>query len=301
MVMRGLVKRRKIPGVIDVIEVDDASEITSLARDPRLDRTFEASGCPVNRFLLTRSLKALSFGGNRFPTMMPRGNQERAQKQQELWTRLSARAEDIQAGPDELRGLAAWVRGTGADEAIGILAQQLLGSLFVEGFVATAASWDAAETLVAAPRMSNLLKLSWWTWSGKVRDAKRLLAGMVNDDLSAVNAIGIAVHNVVKSLRHMRTLYANNVTRTTLTTRAAAEQSLFAPLSVFRQATTDGEFRGCPFSKNSLFVFAIGDACRQSGGRPLVFMDETWSQCPANVWVPAMLEGVWKCASSTQS
>jgi hypothetical protein len=26
---------------------------------------------------------------------------------------------------------------------------------------------------------------------------------MVNDDLSAVNAVGIAAHNVVKSIRHM--------------------------------------------------------------------------------------------------
>jgi len=47
----------------------------------------------------------------------------------------------------------------------------------------------------------------WWVISGKVRRAKQQLAGMVNDDLSGVNAIGIAVHNLVNSLRRMRLLY----------------------------------------------------------------------------------------------
>ena len=35
--------------------------------------------------------------------------------------------------------------------------------------------------------------------------------------------------------------------------------------------------------------------------RSLVFMDESWSQRPANVWVPAMPQRVWKRASSLAS
>jgi hypothetical protein len=122
----------------------------------------------------------------------------------------------------------------------------------------------------------------------------------VAGDLSAVNAIGIAAHNVVKSIRQMRELYANASIRSTLTAEAAAERCLFAPVSVYRQATAAGQLGDCTFSKNSLFVLAIGEASRKPGGRPLVFMDNTWSQCPANVWVPAMLQGVWKraCASA---
>jgi hypothetical protein len=46
-------------------------------------------------------------------------------------------------------------------------------------FIATPESWDAATTLVRAPRPSNVPKLIWWTISGKVRRAKRKLASMV--------------------------------------------------------------------------------------------------------------------------
>jgi hypothetical protein len=137
-----------------------------------------------------------------------------------------------------------------------------------------------------------------WFLSGKVRRAKHLFAGMVNDDLSAVNAIGIAAHNVVKSLRHMRLVYANPVARSRLSAEAAAEQCLFAPVSVYRQATAAGQLGDCPYSRNLLFVLSIGEAARQAEGRPLVFMGDSWSRCPANLWVPAMLQGVWRRASS---
>jgi hypothetical protein len=47
---------------------------------------------------------------------------------------------------------------------------------------------------------------------------------MVGDDLSAVNAIGIAVHNLVKSLHHMRSLYADASLRNALSGEDAAGQ-----------------------------------------------------------------------------
>jgi hypothetical protein len=195
-----------------------------------------------------------------------------------------------------LEPLANWVRGVGSETQLGILVQLLLGRLFSSKFVATEESWRAAKILVAAPRSKNLLNMLWWFVSGKVRRAKRLLAGMVNENLSAVNAIGIAAHNVVKSIRHMRPLYADADARSNLSAEAAAEQCLFAPVSVYRQAVAAGQLGDCPFSRNSLFVLAIGEASQQAEGRPLVFMDESWSRCPANFWVPAMLQGVWKRA-----
>ena len=290
-------KRRRIPGLIDLLEVSDPGEIKTLARDPNLDRRFETATCPVNSLLLKRSLEVLSFRGRRFPTMMPRDDVQRASRQQELWNSLSEKAPSIQSGPDELEPLADWVRGVGADAQVGILVQQLLGQLFSRNFAATEESWSAAKILVAAPRSKNLPLILWWFVSGKVTRAKRLLAGMVNDDLSAVNAIGIAVHNVVKSIRHMRALYANVEVRSGLSPEAAAEQSLFAPVSLYRQAVAAGRLGGCPYSRHSLFVLSIGKASQQAEGRPLVFMDESWSRCPANFWVPAMLQGVWKRAA----
>ncbi len=150
--------------------------------------------------------------------------------------------------------------------------------------------------LVAAPRSRNFPLMLWWFVSGKVRRAMRRLAHMVNDDLSAVNAIVIAVHNVVKSFRHMRLLYADAEARSGLPAEAAAEQCLFAPVSLYRQAVAAGRLGDCPYSRHSLFVLAIGKAGQQSDGRSLVFMEDSWSRCPANLWVPAMLRGVWSRA-----
>ena len=286
-------KRLRVPGVIDLFEVLDPDEIGALARDPRLDRRFETGTCPINSLLLKRSLRVLSFAGRRFPTMMPRDDAQRASRQQELWSVLREKAVSIQNGPAELEPLANWVRGVGSDSDLGILVQQLLGRLFSSEFVATEKSWSAAKILVTAPRSRNLPLMLWWFITGKVRRAKRILAGMVNEDLSAVNAIGIAAHNVVKSLRHMRLLYAHAESGSRLSPQAAAEQCLFAPVSIYRQATAAGQLGRCSYSRHSLFVFSIGEAARRAEGRSLVFMEDSWSRCPASAWVPAMLQGVW--------
>ncbi len=200
-----------------------------LAQDPRVDREFRLKTCPFNWLLLKRSLSVLSVGKRRFPTMTPRDSQERKNDQQQLWHSLNEGTTVIKAGPEELEPLANWIRGAGTDSEVGILTQQLLGRLFSPGFVATEESWAAAKVFVAAPRSWKMPTILWWFVSGKVRRAKRLLAGMVDENLSAMNAVGIAVHNVVKGLRHMRKLYADTSGRSSLSPEAAAQECLFAP------------------------------------------------------------------------
>jgi hypothetical protein len=289
-------KRLKIPGIIDIFKVSDPEEIRALAQDPRVDREFGLRTCPVNWLLLKRSLSVLSCGGHRFPTMTRRDSEQRQNDQQGLSNSLSERSAAISIGPEELEPLANWIRGAGPESQVGILTQQLLGGLFLPGFVATEESWAAAKVFVAAPRSWRMPTILWWFVTGKVRRAKRLLAGMVDGNLSAMNAVGIAVHNTVKGLRHMRSLYADRAMRSSLSPEAAARQCLFAPVSLYRQATAAGQLGDCPFPRNALFVYEIGEASRREGGSPLVFMDETWSRCPAAQWVPAMLEGVWRRA-----
>jgi hypothetical protein len=285
-------KRLKIPSIANIYKVDQPEEIRALAQNPSIDRKFGLRTCPLNWLLLKRSLAVLSFQGHRFPTMVCRDSQERQTHQQALAKSLGDRAASIRLGPEELEPLSRWVRGEVPESQAGVLTQQLLGSLFFPEFVATDKSWAAAKILVAAPR-SWKLKVFWWLITGKVSRSKRLLAHMVNGDLSAVNAIGIAVHNVVKGLRHMRNLYADSSLRASLSPALAARLCLFAPLSLYRQATEAGQLGDCPFSKNSLFILQTGKASRSEGGLPLVFMNGTWSQCPAADWVPAMLEGLW--------
>ena len=77
-----------------------------------------------------------------------------------------------------------------------------------------------------------------------------------------------------------------------------SRQCLFAPASLYRQAKTPVRLGDRLYPRNSLFVLETGDASRQDGGSPLVFMEETWSRCPGSQWVPAMLEGLWRRATA---
>lgn len=259
-------KRVRVPGFADIFRVDEPEEIRALARDPCIDRKFNLSTCPFNWLLLKRSLAVLSFKGQRFPTMTSQDSQARHLRQRELAEFLHQKAAAIRLGPEELDPLARWVRGEGPDSQVGVLAQELLGKLFVPRFVATAESWAAAQVLVAAPRSRQILKVLSWFATGKLTRSKRLLAQMVDGDLSAVNAIGIAVHNVVKGLRRMRSLYSDSNSRSALAPDAAASLCLFAPLSLYRQATAPGQLGGCPYSRNSLFVFELAKASQREGG-----------------------------------
>jgi hypothetical protein len=172
-------KRIRIPGFIDVFHVDDPQEIIDLNRDVRIDRRFNLRWPILNRLIVKRALNVLSFAGNRFPTMIARDSASRASAQAKTGAALDARTAAVRQGPEELEGLAAWLRGSGPDTQVGIAVQQVVGRLFSPTFAATQQSWDAAKILVTAPRSPNVVRTVWWILSGKLHRAKRLLAGMV--------------------------------------------------------------------------------------------------------------------------
>ncbi len=225
--------------------------------------------------------------------MLPRTNPSRAAAQDELWSRLNAKADQVKQGTVELEPLAEWVRGIGTAERIGLLVQQSVGRLFVETFTATDESWAAACIVLEAASSSNVVKLLWWRISGRLDRAKTLLASMVNGDLAAVNGISVALHHIVDGMHKMRQLAANPALLSSLTTDTAVDQCLFAPATVVRQANTSGEVGGCPFRRGSLFILGLGSASKGAANRDLVFLSQSWSRCPAEKWVPALLEGVW--------
>jgi hypothetical protein len=199
----------------------------------------------------------------------------------------------VKLGPAELEPLAEWVRGTGTAKQLGLLVQQSVGRLFVESFTATDESWAAACLMLEAASSSNILKMLRWRISGRLERAKTLLASMVNEDLAAVNGISVALHHIVDGLHRMRQLAADPTLRSSMTTQAAVDECLFAPNTVVRQAKTPGEISGCPFRKGSLFILGLGSASKGAANRDLVFLSRSWSRCPAEKWVPALLEGVW--------
>ena len=90
--------------------------------------------------------------------MLPKQDAVRAHNQDALWNRLNAKASSFSDGPVELESIATWLKGTGEDQAVGILLQELIGRAFESSYKETQESWAAAVTLDAAIRMKNPLK-----------------------------------------------------------------------------------------------------------------------------------------------
>ena len=292
-------KRTYFPGITDIVVVKDPAEIRTISIDSRFDRDFIGHGPVRNVQSLRKMLRIFSLNGRRFPTMLPRTDPSRAAAQDELWSRLNVKADEVKHGPAQLESLAEWVRGTGTPEKLGLLVQQTIGRLFVETFTATEESSAAARTVLEAAGSSNILKMLWWRISGRVERAKTLLASMVNGDLAGVIALIAARQLIADGLQKMRQLAADPALRSSITTDAAVDECLFAPPTVVREAETSGEVGGCPFRRGSLFILELGSASKGVANRDLVFLNQSWSRCPAEKWVPALLEGVWTRASAT--
>ena len=292
-------KRTYFPYITEIVVVTDPAEIRTVSNDSRFDRDFVGHVPVRNGQRKRKMLRIFSLNGRLFPTMLPRTNPSRTAAQDELWSKLNFKAAEAKHGPAALEPLAEWVKGRGTAEQLGLLVQQSVGRLFVETFTATEESWRAACIVLEAASSSSLLKMLGWRISGRLERAKTLLASMVNGDLAAVNGIGVALHHIVDGLHKMRQLAANPTLRSSMTTEAAVDECLFAPATVVRQAKTSGEIGGCPFRRGSLFILALGSASKGTANRDLVFLSRSWSRCPAEKWVPAVLQGVWTRALAT--
>lgn len=293
-------KRIRIPGLVDIVSSDDAAEIESLATNPKLDREYSDRSVLTNGRILQRVRNILQIGGKPFPTVAPRCAQGRAEAQDALWKRLNAIAPAYSAGPDELESLAAFVRGEGADGACGPFVQQVVGRLFAPNFTATQESWKAALVLDQALRTLNVALLAWWAITKRVDQAKQLLSDMVDGDLAAVHAIGVAVHNIVSGVNLMRQLYSDPSGRTAMSPEQAGGRCLFAPATVLRQPTAPDNFASGPLETGTLVILNLQAANAKTPDTKVVFLRETWSRCPAEQWVPALLEGIWRRACNPQ-
>jgi hypothetical protein len=198
-------KRTYFPGITDIVVVTDPAEIRTISNDLRFDRDFIGHGPIRNVQLLRKMLSIFSVNGRLFPTMLPRTNPSRAAAQDELWSRLNVKADEVKHGPAGLEPLAEWVRGIGTAEKLGLLVQQSIGRLFVETFTATEESLAAARIVLEAASSSNVLRMLGWR-SGRLERAKTLLASMVNGDLAGVIAMIASRQLIVDGLHKMRQL-----------------------------------------------------------------------------------------------
>src|SRR5579872_6237368 len=229
-------KRTYFPGIVDIVDVTDPSEIRTISNDSRFDRDFKGHGPIRNLLRLRKLLHIFSLNGTVFEPFLPRTNPSRAAAQDELWLRLNVRADEVRHGPAQLEPLAEWVRGIGTAEKLDLLVQQSIGRLFVETFTASEESVAAAHMVLEAASSSNILRMLRWRITGRLERAKTLLASMVNGDLTAVVAMITARQLIVDGLHKMRQLAADPALRSSITTDAAVDECLFAPATVLRQA-----------------------------------------------------------------
>src|SRR5580698_6167752 len=116
-------KRTYIPGITDVVVVTDPVEIRTISNESRFDRDFSGHVPVRNGQRLRKMLRIFSVNGRLFPTMLPRTNSSRAASQDQLWSRLNVKADEVKHGPVELEPLAEWIRGIETAEKLGLLVQ----------------------------------------------------------------------------------------------------------------------------------------------------------------------------------
>ena len=283
-------RRRRVsfPALVDVVLEDRPEAIRAAAENPVLDRGYRKCGPALNRVRVATMLGTQQMNGRPFPTVLPRDDKARAGARDELWARLNELAVALADGPPELETLAEFVRGGGATDRAGPLAQQVVGSVFSPHYRSTPQTWAAARTLGRAAASTNPWLHLWWTATGRLREARRVLAAHVGSDLAAVNATGISVHHIVRGLEQMRSLYSDPAQRE-LEPQVAAPRCLFAPSVVRQPVATSTRWPG----GQPLVVLDLQAAFRATHDPDFVFLRNTWSVCPAERWVPALLEGTW--------
>lgn len=283
----------RVPLLADLLVVEEPDAIRALAGEARLDRGVPLRAPLVNRMIARRVAEVLQVEGRPLPSAAPRGAPGRAEARDALAARLAGRA----AEGAHLEALAEHVAGRGG-RALGPLVQEAVGRLFAAGFRASEETWQAARLLDEAARSFNPVRRLIWAFTGRVHDARRLLAREVGGDPAALHTVAIAVHNLVVALERMRALAGGPGGVARYTPEQAASLCLAAPPRVLRHATARGANACGEFRAGTLVVFRLEAARARSLAHDIAFLTGSWSRCPAQAWVPALLASVWQRAAA---
>jgi hypothetical protein len=291
-------RRLRIPGLIDLIRIDDPVSIAAASADARLDRDFTGKGPLINRWIARRIRRSLRTPDAPLPSVSPRDYPERAKRQAALESRLSILVSDGTVGSDHIAELAAYVRGERKETALGPLVQETIGRLFASGYRSSGRTWRSARVLDAAPRNMNPLRAIWWAVTGATGRSRRVLSKAAGDDPAGVHATAIAVHSLVRSIRAMRQLWLEPGVRERISADAAVTRSLRAPESVPRRWSRPASTVWGNLPTGALTLFELDAARARDPDKDTTFMAASWSHCPATDWTTALLKAIWVRASS---
>jgi len=291
-------RRLRIPGVVDLLRIDDPASIAAVSANPLLDRDFTGKGPLINRWIARRIRRSLRTPTAPLPSVSPRDYPERAERQAALQGRLRKLVSEGALAPDHIAELAAYVRGERAESVIGPLAQEAIGQLFVDGYKASGDTWRAARVMEAAPRNMNPLRALWWAVTGAVGKAQRTLSKAAGGDPAGVHATAVAVHSLARSFKAMRQVWLEPGVRDRISADAAVTRSLRAPESVPRRWSEPASTVWGNLPAGALTLLELDAARKRDPDADITFIASSWSHCPAAGWTAALLKAVWQRAAS---
>ncbi len=286
-----MARRVRIPLLADLILTSDPDEIRQLADHVALDRGFRPRGPLLNRVLAQRVKAALSIQGRPLPSAQMRDDAVRQQTAEKLT--LMFRPGNWDAGTVAL--LAAQIRSIRGRPA-GELAQEVVGKVFDPDYTASHETWQAANIVEAHLRSWNPVARLFRALTGALPRAQSTLSRASGGDAGAVHGTGIAVHNLELSLNRMQAAWADEILRARLTPEEAALRAITAPRTVLRAGADHVDTLCGPVRPFTLVALNTREAADKGMDRNLAFLGSSWSRCPAEKWVMALLAEVWRQA-----
>lgn len=284
--------RIRVPGLIDVLRIDDAASMKELNDHPDISRAPIGGGGLINRLIRRRIESEMRAGESLLPVFVARGN-DSGQRHRSLAGELEKRDVGSRLQRTALQRLGRYVAGRGSSREAAILIQEVIGRIFVPTFLATERTYAAALVFDRWPR-SGPLRALWLRFGGRITQARELLSERAHADPHCLHAIGIAMHNVVKAVEGMRALAASGVDRLGDDADAIVARCLVAPDSAIRWCSASGAFMRRRIRRGTLIQFQLEKMRGAGAGNAATFHVGEWSECPAVGFVPRLLAEIWR-------
>jgi len=287
--------RIKIPFVLDLAIVRDDAEMTRLNNEPAIVRHVTGKGGLLHRLIRAR-IESLPVGKGLLPAFERRDNPARhaaQQKTEQELTRLAKEAQPFDRGA--IARLARFVVGDDLEQPVGVTVQEVIGRMLDPDYKATEASYAAARDVAAVFSSCPVaaLRVLWWKVTARLVLSRALIWHLGRYNPTQIHATAIAMHNVVDSLKRMRTAMKTDVWDTP--PAQAAAWALAAPSRVMR-ACTAGLGGRDGLRDGTMIWFKLRKIHRDTENNDLAFSRHQWSQCPAHAIIPRLLEEVWATA-----
>jgi hypothetical protein len=284
----------RVPGIVDVVLVSDPAEIRGLDDEPRIDRNFIPRGPLINRLIVGRIRHWFEIMSQLLPSLLPRGDQVRADRQQQLAAALDPAGGAALWTDEQIAALASYVGGGGSDDDAAMLTQQIVGRLFDPRYQADRATWAAAKMIDQFRDGFSPVQIVWEI-TGRLRRARDLLVKRAKEDRWAMHGTAIGVHGIVQALAQMRQLRASPTAKS-LNEDAVIWQCLTPPKQVPRTAEASFVSPLVPgsMSAGTVLILQLEAAGPQAPDAEMVFMRGHWNACPARAFVIGLLQTVWR-------